>query len=176
MESKVCSEDYVLREFVVRKENEEGRKVYQFQYVAWSDHGVPDNIQNTLNFIEHVNKIHDEINAKKPIVCHCSAGIGRTGAVIVIDVIIDRLKHHGLQCDIDVYKTVCHLRSQRSGMIQTEKQYEFLYLAIERYIENVNQSRMNAASSSDSHRSKNASADFVFTSTPRTTSLNSINQ
>lgn len=90
-----------------------------------------------------------------------SAGIGRTGAVIVIDMIIDRIKTYGklnksiynakmytflikilitlgLQSDIDIYKTVCYLRSQRSGMIQTEKQYQFLYLALKRYIDNLN--------------------------------------
>ncbi len=67
--------------------------------------------------------------------CLSSAGIGRTGAIIVIDMIIDKIKHYGLQCDIDVQKQVLHLRSQRSGMVQTEKQYQFLYIALKEYIE-----------------------------------------
>ena len=49
--------------------------------------------------------------------------------------IIDKIKHYGLQCDIDVQKQVLHLRSQRSGMVQTEKQYQFLYVALKEYIE-----------------------------------------
>lgn len=49
--------------------------------------------------------------------------------------IIDKIKHYGLQCDIDVQKQVLHLRSQRSGMVQTEKQYQFLYIALKEYIE-----------------------------------------
>ena len=51
--------------------------------------------------------------------------------------ILDKIKALGLQCDIDVYKTVCHLRSQRSGMIQTEKQYQFAHMAIRQFIENL---------------------------------------
>ena len=67
--------------------------------------------------------------------CLSSAGIGRTGAIILIDMIIDKIKTYGLQCDIDIFKTVYHLRSQRSGMIQTERQYQFLYTAIKNFIE-----------------------------------------
>jgi hypothetical protein len=33
--------------------------------------------------------------------------------------IIDKIKHYGLQCDIDVQKQVLHLRSQRSGMVKS---------------------------------------------------------
>ena len=74
-------EDYILREFIVRKElskknspndlKHDSRTVYQFQYLTWSDHGVPENIQNTLNFIEHFNQIYKEIGNKKPITVHC---------------------------------------------------------------------------------------------------------
>lgn len=136
------STDYLLRQFTLTKySNKEDEtvstksfNVYQFQYLAWSDHGVPDNVQNTLKFIDHVNKLYKEINSNKPITVHCSAGIGRTGAVIIIDMIIDKIKSHGIQCDIDLYKSVCYLRSQRSGMIQTEKQYQFLYKTINYFI------------------------------------------
>lgn len=138
------STDYILRQFTLTKQNDstsetKSMSVYQFQYLAWSDHGVPDNVQNTINFVEHVNKLYKEIGSDNPITVHCSAGIGRTGAVIVIDMIIDKIKTHGIQCDIDLYKTVSYLRSQRSGMIQTEKQYQYLYKTINYFIEILNQ-------------------------------------
>ena len=41
----------------------------------------------------------------------------------------------GFQCDIDIQKTVLEVRSKRSGMVQTETQYKFIYQAIRHYIE-----------------------------------------
>jgi hypothetical protein len=132
--------------------------------LAWSDHGVPENVKNTLSFVEHVNKLYRQENCStSAITVHCSAGIGRTGAVIVIDMLIDKIRHYGIQCDIDVQKTVLHVRSQRSGLVQTEKQYQFLYTALKEYIDFLknhqqkqkqqNHSVNNAFSQQDQHTS-----------------------
>ena len=78
-----------------------------------------------------------------PIVVHCSAGIGRTGTFIVIDMIIDQIKRQGLDCDIDIQRSIQMVRSQRSGMVQTEAQYKFVYCAVAHHMETV-QKRMEA--------------------------------
>lgn len=49
----------------------------------------------------------------------------------------------GLDCEIDIQRTIQRVRSQRSGMVQTEAQYKFVYLAVLHYIETVSQ-RMQA--------------------------------
>lgn len=48
----------------------------------------------------------------------------------------------GLECDIDIQKTILNVRTQRSGMVQTEAQYKFVYLAIKHYKEALQQRRL----------------------------------
>lgn len=41
----------------------------------------------------------------------------------------------GLDCDIDIPKTIQRVRQQRSGMVQTEAQYKFIYMAVQQHID-----------------------------------------
>nr|CAH7757685.1 unnamed protein product [Callosobruchus chinensis] len=141
---------YTLREFLVSKEgNTCERKVYHYHFQAWPDHGVPSDPGVVLNFLHEVNKRQETIQQEAPlqppgaILVHCSAGIGRTGTFIVIDMILDQLKRHGLNCEIDIQRTIQMVRSQRSGMVQTEAQYKFVYLAVQHHIETITE-RMKA--------------------------------
>lgn len=49
----------------------------------------------------------------------------------------------GLDCEIDIQRTIQMVRSQRSGMVQTEAQYKFVYLAVQHHIETITE-RMKA--------------------------------
>lgn len=62
---------------------------------AWPDHGVPSDPGCVLNFLHDVNVRHDAMDNTGPIIVHCSAGIGRTGTFIVIDMIINQIKKYG---------------------------------------------------------------------------------
>lgn len=68
-----------------------------------------------------------------------SAGIGRTGTFIVIDQLIDQIKRFGMSSEIDIQRSIQLIRSQRSGLVQTEAQYKFVYLAVEHYVETLQQ-------------------------------------
>jgi protein tyrosine phosphatase len=70
-----------------------------------------------------------------PMIVHCSAGIGRSGATIAIDIILNRIRSEGFDIEIDIPSLVKHIRSQRSGLVQTERQYELIYRVIEYFVE-----------------------------------------
>merc|ERR1711916_251240 len=60
----------------------------------------------------------------KPVVVHCSAGVGRTGAFCAAAICLQRLQEEG---KMDLYQVTKHLRTQRPGMVQTAEQYAFVY-------------------------------------------------
>ncbi|XP_061239125.1 tyrosine-protein phosphatase non-receptor type 11-like isoform X4 [Bos javanicus] len=131
------AQGYCVRELQVwRPDQEESpHTVKHYQYFSWPDHGVPAEPTGVLSFLEEVNRTHSSMPGAGPMVVHCSAGIGRTGTIIVIDILVDVIRRQGLDCDIDVPKTIQLVRRQRSGMVQTEAQYKFVYLALQRYIQ-----------------------------------------
>jgi len=139
--------DYTLREFLFSWKGKEERRIYQYHFQVWPDHGVPSDPGCVLNFLHDVNARQEQIMLEGitpgPICVHCSAGIGRTGTFIVIDMILDQIERNGLDTEIDIQRTIQMVRSQRSGMVQTEAQYKFVYYAVQHYIQTLFQ-RMRA--------------------------------
>ncbi|KAM6965042.1 receptor-type tyrosine-protein phosphatase kappa [Aplochiton taeniatus] len=118
--------EYVVRTFTLeRRGSSELREVKQFHFTGWPDHGVPYHATGLLAFIRRV-KISNPPSAG-PIVVHCSAGAGRTGCFIVIDIMLDMAEREGV---VDIYNCVKALRSRRINMVQTEEQYIFIHDAI----------------------------------------------
>uniref|UniRef100_A0A672GIU0 protein-tyrosine-phosphatase n=1 Tax=Salarias fasciatus TaxID=181472 RepID=A0A672GIU0_SALFA len=114
---------------------QESRAIWHYQYLSWPDHGVPEQPGGVLSFLTQVNAKQDEYPHSGPMIIHCSAGIGRTGTIVVIDMIISTIDNIGIDCDIDIPKYIQMVREQRSGMVQTEAQYKFIYLAVSEYIQ-----------------------------------------
>ena len=68
---------------------------------------------------------------------------GPTRDVDFANLLLFQIKRQGLDCDIDIQRTIQMVRSQRSGMVQTEAQYKFVYMAVSHHMETV-QKRMEA--------------------------------
>ncbi|XP_041886432.1 receptor-type tyrosine-protein phosphatase F isoform X16 [Corvus kubaryi] len=117
---------YTVRTFALYKNgSSEKTELRQFQFMAWPDHGVPEYPTPILAFLRRVKACNP--TDAGPMVVHCSAGVGRTGCFIVIDAMLERMKH---EKTVDIYGHVTCMRSQRNYMVQTEDQYIFIHEAL----------------------------------------------
>ena len=66
-------------------------------------------------------------SAKGPILVHCSAGVGRTGTFITLDIALEQAKTNDL---VDVAGIISRLREQRYKMVQSLVSWEPKTLAI----------------------------------------------
>jgi receptor-type tyrosine-protein phosphatase R len=117
--------------------NDKKHKVCHFWYNSWPDHGIPESPVPLLQMLEHVNICRRPFPLD-PVVVHCSAGIGRSGCFIGIDIGVKQLKEEGF---VDLLKILCHIRQDRGGMIQTNEQYEFVHRALLLYEQELEKRR-----------------------------------
>ncbi|KAG5363173.1 Phosphatidylinositol phosphatase PTPRQ [Yarrowia sp. B02] len=120
-----------IRTFEVSREDTV-RTVTQIFYDAWPDLGRPANPADLLRLMEIKDAILTQ--AKIPVdgtkvVVHCSAGCGRTGTFCAIDIVCDIMQRDEAQYkhkDI-VAEVVAELRTQRTSMVQSLRQYVLCY-------------------------------------------------
>ena len=108
-------------------------EVKQMHILCWQDHGMPNdpNLSYDIFYlmINYIKKEREE-NNKAPIVVHCSAGVGRTGTVIAIYIILfclEYLKKLGKPLIMNVFNVVRKLREQRYSLVTDTDQYKFIY-------------------------------------------------
>uniref|UniRef100_A0A3P9QEX3 protein-tyrosine-phosphatase n=1 Tax=Poecilia reticulata TaxID=8081 RepID=A0A3P9QEX3_POERE len=117
--------NWVLREF--KTKDSEERTVKHFHFTAWPDHGVPQGTEVLIRFRGLVRKHIESEGSKAPTVVHCSAGVGRTGTIIALDVLLQQLQQERA---VGINSFVYKMRQHRSHMVQTESQYVFLHQCI----------------------------------------------
>uniref|UniRef100_A0A673Y2A9 Tyrosine-protein phosphatase non-receptor type 20 n=1 Tax=Salmo trutta TaxID=8032 RepID=A0A673Y2A9_SALTR len=117
-------DNFVIRLIEVKDiQTEEIQRVTHLNYTGWPDHGTPSQPEQLLTFISYMRHIHQS----GPIITHCSAGIGRSGTLICVDVVLGLISK---DADFDISDVVRNMRLQRQGMVQTEEQYIFCYQVI----------------------------------------------
>ncbi|KAH9507233.1 Tyrosine-protein phosphatase non-receptor type 21 [Bulinus truncatus] len=114
--------------------------VWHLQYTDWPDHGCPEDTYGFLGFLDEIESVarlaesesgHGE---RPPVLVHCSAGVGRTGVVILTMVMKWCLEHNN---NVDLPKALMAIRNQRMHMVQTMGQYRFIHDTLIQYLKNT---------------------------------------
>lgn len=123
----IWCDDYLVRSFYLKNlRTSETRTVTQFHFLSWPQGGIPAAPKALLDFRRKVNKSYRGRSC--PIVVHSSNGAGRTGAYILLDLVLARMNKGAKE--IDIAATLEHLRDQRSGLVATKPQFEFVLTAV----------------------------------------------
>lgn len=130
---------YVTRGLIVRHDpSRTERLVWHLQYTEWPDRGCPSNPAGFLEYLDELSAIKRQVmleqNTQKPacVVVHCSAGVGRTGVLVLTEMMKTIMEHNG---NVDVPSALKMLRNQRMHMVQTVSQYSFVYKMIKLYFQ-----------------------------------------
>jgi len=106
------------------------RKIKHFHYVDWPDFNVPESPDHFLEFLLEVRQSGCFLESCGPPVVHCSAGIGRSGTLILVDTCLV-MAGMGEELSVStVVETLLDMRTYRMGLIQTEDQLRFSVDAI----------------------------------------------
>ncbi|KAK0412805.1 hypothetical protein QR680_006420 [Steinernema hermaphroditum] len=99
--------------------------VLHILYGGWPDHSVADSVTCYREVYVLIHKLYD----KKPIVAHCSAGVGRTGTFVAIEMCLHRILMLN-DMKFSVPEVTKELRDQRFKAIQNDQQYVFVFRAV----------------------------------------------
>ncbi|VDM66979.1 unnamed protein product, partial [Strongylus vulgaris] len=111
----MSEEDNFIRVSKLRldyKENSEdkSRIVYHYHWENWPDRGVPPTKLTPINLLAEVR------GSSAPIIVHCSAGIGRTGTIVAISYVQEKMQN-GEDCQA-MSELLKEIRTQRACSIQ----------------------------------------------------------
>uniref|UniRef100_A0A915BKI6 Uncharacterized protein n=1 Tax=Parascaris univalens TaxID=6257 RepID=A0A915BKI6_PARUN len=104
----------------------ERRSLVHHQWVTWPDKFVPKHLVVPYTLLSSAR------TSMQPTVIHCSAGIGRTGTMVVLELAIKTLLRGRI---LSLPDAIWNIRSQRSKAVQNEEQYLYIhYLIIQRLL------------------------------------------
>lgn len=134
---------YIRREMTLKESSGASRNVTQLQYTAWPDHGVPEDAAAFISFTQLCSNLRnhravmpsstDEAGSEErvvepPMVVHCSAGVGRTGALVLAETALELLARRLPLYPLDLVRA---MRAQRPMCIQNSNQYKFVCESIQ---------------------------------------------
>ncbi|KFP64221.1 Tyrosine-protein phosphatase non-receptor type 20, partial [Cariama cristata] len=126
----------ILQYFIIRtiemtdKQTEEKRIISHLQFTTWPDDNTPKLAEQLVKFICYMRKAH----STGPIVVHCSTGIGRSGVLLCVEILLSYIEK---DLCFNIKQIVRDLRDQRFGMIQTKDEYLFCYEVVLEVLQNL---------------------------------------
>ncbi|XP_065295074.1 receptor-type tyrosine-protein phosphatase H-like [Dermacentor albipictus] len=135
-DSTVEREDFILTEFRIKSDDSsKWRSLRHVFFTAWKDHGTPEKPDTLIQFVRTCQSMFGPRGGSQPpILVHCSAGVGRTGTFIALDMCLQKLQ---VEDEIDIFHLVLDLRECRRCMVQNEKQYTYLYHCVAAVIDEM---------------------------------------
>lgn len=116
------------------------RKVMHLWYHSWPDHGVPrtedgkPDATNLLYLIRDARRSEKQLSVGGPLLTHCSAGVGRSGTLIALDIACQLLDANKR---VDLVEVVKAIRNDRVALVQHPQQYELTHAGCVLYAEFV---------------------------------------
>ncbi|XP_062462850.1 FERM and PDZ domain-containing protein 2 isoform X3 [Pezoporus occidentalis] len=126
----------ILEYFIIRtieminKQTEEKRIISHLQFTTWPDQNTSELPEQLVKFICYMRRAH----STGPIVAHCSTGIGRSGVLLAVEVLLSYIEK---DLSFNIKQIVRDLRHQRFGMIQTKDEYLFCYEVVLEVLQNL---------------------------------------
>nr|XP_022899687.1 uncharacterized protein LOC111413081 [Onthophagus taurus] len=128
--SNLIQEDLTIRHLKVTFSNEE-RILTQIHYEGWLDYKTAESLEGVKKVLNLMNDFEE--NGGR-IVVHCSAGVGRTGSLILCDIAIKMAEDSS---KLDLYSILYNLRQERMNMVQNIAQYQFSHKVVAYILENT---------------------------------------
>ncbi|XP_065834007.1 receptor-type tyrosine-protein phosphatase alpha-like isoform X2 [Oscarella lobularis] len=119
-----------LANYTVRKIElflKQKRTIKHFHFTSWPDQENPEHLCSLLGMMYQIRRD----SSSDRMIVHCSDGVGRTGTFLAILNMISRVD---AEKSLDVRGLIGEMRTKRMEMVQTVKQYAFVYTAILDYI------------------------------------------
>lgn len=151
------TDSWITREMNVSM-GQQKRLVKQCFFTKWPDMKTPEDSSSIIDFIRMVRS-YCPIRGSSPLVVHCSAGVGRTGAFIALDTAMYQIEEEE---KVDIFGIVYKMRLNRVSMVQNERQYIFIYETVADLIRNHQEEKK---------KKSNGQADFFIGDMPKSDSI-----
>ncbi|XP_036357587.1 tyrosine-protein phosphatase non-receptor type 23 isoform X2 [Octopus sinensis] len=112
--------------YLTHSETKQARTIVHLQYRNWPVSGFPEKIPYLLQFIAEVHSFYrQQRSLTKPVIVHCSNGVGRTGTFISVYAGVEEVNHaNGI---LDIQALCQKMMKKRRYIIRDKEQLKYCY-------------------------------------------------